>query len=153
MSSVISTSGRDILFFGWARVRRRNVVCGSANSPGGPRSKLVEARAARFPSPTGDLGAAEGLGPRRLARTSLRLSGRLDSEVLTELTAGCAFPDGAGQPGNLVVQFVGIVEVLGFAAGEVDNECPRFVGDDRVAARTQVSSTAATPSRSRRIQH
>ena len=34
-------------------------------------------------------------------------------------------------------QFVGIAEVLGLAAGEVDNERPRFVGDDRLAARTR----------------
>src|SRR5208283_2566495 len=32
-------------------------------------------------------------------------------------------------------QFVGIAEVLGFAAGKVDNEGPRLVGDDRFASR------------------
>jgi hypothetical protein len=30
---------------------------------------------------------------------------------------------------------VGIAEVLGFAAGKVDNEGPRLVGDDRFASR------------------
>jgi hypothetical protein len=32
-------------------------------------------------------------------------------------------------------QFVGIAEVLGFPAGQIDNEGPRFVGDDRLPPR------------------